>query len=652
MYRKAFIAILLILGVSMPILSFDYGLTTDEFGHNLHGHMILDYFLGRSDDAGIRPPLNPTPPLTSGSFTPSNDPAWHTTNFFGGFFDLVAAVAQKFLPFGPYETRHLVNSLFGWLGIAMTGMLAYDLAGWRAGVLGLLFAAFCPRLFGHSMNNPKDIPFAALTACALYEIMRFLREFPRVRWYRPLLIAIPTALATDVRIGGLLLICYLWLFTGIESILKLRHRDYRVLIPLGVAFVTGVAAYFGSGIFWPSVHHAPLTAPLDSLYYATHFDFFDSFELFDGRWMHRWEIPWYYLPKLTLITTPLFVSAGLLLLPWALLPQKGKSNSTPRAAYLLLFAFVFPIAFIIYKKANVYDQGRHILFTLPPLLALCAVAFENLLRRISSRPKSVRLAAWGMLGVFLLEPATWTVRTHPLEVFYFSPLIGGVQGAFKKYELDYWENGYRPAVEWIQKNVPPGTPEKPVRVRAWYGEPLCAQYYLEKRPGYRFVLAEEDSPNWDYSIVNGTQAKHNPPLLLNWPPADTVYEVKVAGVPITAVVRNPTPTWEQSLAKHRQALASSQDPVTHLNFGLELLNHQLPAEAIQEFEASLKLKPKDAIALNDLGIAYGALGQWGKQVLYCSQALDAQPDFQLAKNNLAWAKEEIAKRTLAGASKK
>ena len=69
-----------------------------------------------------------------------------------------------------------------------------------------------PRYYGHTFNNPKDIPFAVAYLWGIDYSIRLLKAYPV--FSKSLCIktglAIGTALA--VRVGGLLLIFYLCLF--------------------------------------------------------------------------------------------------------------------------------------------------------------------------------------------------------------------------------------------------------------------------------------------------------------------------------------------------------------------------------------------------------------------------------------------------------
>ena len=43
---------------------------------------------------------------------------------------------------------------------------------------------------------------------------------------------------------------------------------------------------------------------------------------------------------------------------------------------------------------------------------------------------------------------------HPFQITYFNELVGGVKGAFGKYDLDYWGGSQKHAVIWVNENAP------------------------------------------------------------------------------------------------------------------------------------------------------------------------------------------------------
>jgi len=64
--------------------------------------------------------------------------------------------------------------------------------------------------------------------------------------------------------------------------------------------------------------------------------------------------------------------------------------------------------------------------------------------------------------------------------------------------------------------------------------------------------------------------------------------------------------------------------------------HAEYAEAIASARRALQLDPNSVGADTNIGAAYGALRQWDEAIRNEHEALRLRPDFQLAKNNLAW----------------
>jgi tetratricopeptide (TPR) repeat protein len=69
-------------------------------------------------------------------------------------------------------------------------------------------------------------------------------------------------------------------------------------------------------------------------------------------------------------------------------------------------------------------------------------------------------------------------------------------------------------------------------------------------------------------------------------------------------------------------------------------------EAIEAARQALLLQPDQAVAYNNIGAAYGALGAWDAAMQADSEALRLNPNFTLAQNNLAFA--EAGKQQAGG----
>ena len=118
------IAAIGIVGV-LALLSFrDYGLSWDDYVHAEYGDLLLRLY-------------------TSG-FRDQRALSWVNLYYYGGGFDLLAALAAKLLPFTLFETRRLVGAAVGLLGLLLTWRIGRRLGGPLAGLMALVLLAACP----------------------------------------------------------------------------------------------------------------------------------------------------------------------------------------------------------------------------------------------------------------------------------------------------------------------------------------------------------------------------------------------------------------------------------------------------------------------------------------------------------------------------
>ena len=98
---------------------------------------------------------------------------------YGGGFDMAAALADKVLPFGLFETRRLIGAVVGIIGLLATWRLGRRLGGPIAGLCALVLLATCPLYYGHMFMNAKDAPFATAMIVLLLGIVRVIDEYPK-----------------------------------------------------------------------------------------------------------------------------------------------------------------------------------------------------------------------------------------------------------------------------------------------------------------------------------------------------------------------------------------------------------------------------------------------------------------------------------------
>lgn len=515
--------------VAMPTLSLGYGIIWDEWIQSHYGKLVLKFLLTwGQDQSALR--FGETMYLYGGLFDAL------TAAIYGFLFDSINHVANYPLQadyVAPHwhDVRHIVNALFGFAAIFFTGLAARKMGGWRAGTIALTFMILSPRFFGNAMNNPKDIPFAAGAAVFTYFMIQLIQEIPTPSWRTLTGAALGIAVALNIKAGAILFLCYAWLFLGLLWLQSLKSNTFSFLQLFKILIPLSLGGYLCGLVFWPFGLLNPILHPLEALSAFSKFGGAQGKLLFEGLIYTHGSTPWYYLPKWILISSPLFFSVSLFIFLFCSQSLFSKHNKTILS--FLIFCALFPLIYAIVTKSVVYDSWRHFLFIYPAFIILAALAWDLLLDHAESLlKKSFTLIIFALL---LIEPLGWMIRNHPNEYVYFNPLVGGLRGAYGRFETDYWGNCLRPASEALVAAYRSKNLAAPVVIRA-DGESISSVPFLAKGLGHLYVPFKDGENEWQYSIE--FSRSRDPKTLLNgeWPGPNAIFAVSADQTPLCAVI--------------------------------------------------------------------------------------------------------------------
>jgi hypothetical protein len=423
----------------LVLLTFrDYGVTWDEDVHNWYGNFALDYYLS--------------------GFTDHRALHFQDLINYGAAFDMIAALLNKFSPLGVYETRHLLNGLVGIVGLFGAGKLGRALGGPRAGFAAMLFLVLTPNYYGQMFNNPKDIPFAVAGVWSAYYIVRILPSLPRPKLRLVVKLGAAAGFAMGVRVGGLLFLCYLGLILTLSGIWQgIAARSVTVLLDAAFASLVRVflpvtaIAYAIMLVFWPWAQGDPIDNPLAALAVFSH-QVFPFNTLFDGRFVPASNLPWAYLPTYIVIALPELILILLALAPIvaAMAFWRGaRRREIVLSRFLIGFVIVFPVGYAMAITAVLFDGMRHFIFVLPPIAVAAALVADMALTRLERfrfrAPVYAGLAAYGVMHISIM------VMLHPDQYVYYNAFVGGVDGAQRRFKLDYWANSYAEDVRGLER---------------------------------------------------------------------------------------------------------------------------------------------------------------------------------------------------------
>jgi hypothetical protein len=432
-------ALLLAVLLALVLATFkDYAVSNDEGLQHRYGELIIAYYTSGFADKSV--------------FDFGN------LYLYGGLFDIIAVLLAHLLPFDLYDIRHVMSAVAGIGGVAATFATARMIAGPRAGLLAGLALTLCGVWYGGMFNHTKDIPFAAAMMGATYYLLRGARDLPNPRRRDILLFGILLGAALGLRATGLLMVGYVLLVIALTAWMtrkggwsepaRLCARSLMQFIPaLALGYVIMIASWP-----WASLD---FFNPVRAIFAFAHFHY-PVRTIIDGQVYLMSDVPRWYEPDYLAIKMPLVVligaGAGVLSAAWSAVGRSGKAFDGTHLSEIgiLAFVIVFPLLCQVIGHGPSFTGMRHFLFVVPPLAALAGIGVDACLSYIEGYRRAVGAAAFAVVLAAFIQDAAALVGLHPYEYLFYNSLVGGLPGASRRYETDYWVNIMPAAVKNLE----------------------------------------------------------------------------------------------------------------------------------------------------------------------------------------------------------
>ncbi len=424
--QKVFIAVFfLILTIVGLWMGTDYGMPWDEsseqriLAQNLHEYA---YQILGSDSSFIQNALAKGATLISNSVERDHGvaPYYPLAPIF--FLDDTHLVMQIW---------HAYTWLLFMLGVIALYFLARELgANRRIASTASMLLYLAPRFFAEGHYNNKDVVLLALVLCCFAFAARLMRK----RGYiAAILFSVAGAFAANVKIIGI----FAWGLAGLAilwkwlSERKLSGRDIRIML---TAIASFLACYF---LITPAMWNNPIAFFQYLISNMSHFSRWDGAILFEGR-LYRpalgESLPWYYLPKMMLLTLPVPYLIFIVLGQVYAVKQIIKDKQTRPLLVALSLFWILPLGYAMFSNPLVYNGWRHFYFVYAGLSALGALGLIWLWRLVRDK-QLIRIVSVAAVTAVFLTQAVVILSGHPYQYVYYNVLAGQVEG---NYELDYW----------------------------------------------------------------------------------------------------------------------------------------------------------------------------------------------------------------------
>jgi tetratricopeptide (TPR) repeat protein len=451
----------------------------------------------------------------------------------------------------------------------------------------------------------------------------FLRKLPEFHYRHAVWMALGIALTNGIRIGGLLLIPYLFMFAGLYLLIhKWPWKFFSAgwwrfaLKGLGVLVAISLSGYFLSLLTWPYALQDVINHPIKSFQVMSNIQV-SIRVLYDGmvQWSDR--LPWHYIPRNVLLTVPVLILLAwwLSFLTWF----RDRREGNGYWYFVLWFTALFPVLFIIFRESNVYGGWRHMMFIYPSILALAAISLSSLMAK--ARKTWTRAAILVVILAGVVHPLRHVILNHPNTYIYFNEWAGGINRTYGTMETDYYANSLKPASDLFLEEVLPSWKESreyPVKVVSNFNMGYYFRNHREDVQSFYSRYYDRGKSDWDYAILYCNYI--HPFQLKNglWPPKNTIHEIKVDSVVVAAIVER----------KDR----SDHFGASLMNEGMEEQDGRKLEQALEYLEKAVEYDPNNEAALLDLGNNYIAFLLFDKARQTMEELLKIYPDYDKALN--------------------
>lgn len=272
-----------------------------------------------------------------------------------------------------------------------------------------------------------------------------------------------------------------------------------------------------------------------------------------------------------------------------------------------MFTFVFPIAYLLLKKSHLYSGWRQELFVYSSFLPFCIIGFANFIR---AQKKILKIIISSVVIVLCVKVGVSCFNYAPYQYLYYNEFVGGIKGAYGKYNLDWAQVSVEPALKELIMEEKEDLENKTILCNTVIANAMTlpeGEYELE----YAGFI-NRNYQNWNYAVFIPLFV---PPKILDvaYPPKGTIEMIEIEGVPICCIVKR-----------------ESFDDL----LGIEAYNKQQYKKAYQYFISAYKYNNNNYIIYPYLAILSYQEEQYENAEIFAKKQLNLYPNDENSKRIL------------------
>lgn len=477
----------------------DYGLAWEEgFYHNI-GKYYLDKILGF---------LNISTNLELNGFVP---PTIHLQGH-GVIFDVINFLPAMFLKVYTFETYHLIKALMAIPTFILLAMIVNQNIDSKLTIIPMILLLFFPAYYGQIFINSIDVSLVFLITLYTYYFFYLIKTGSST--VKELVLAFILALNISQRLIMIYLIPISF-FILLVIALKRKKLFYLIKQTALVLIFTFVFMHLLS----PYLFFNPIRGFATMIKAMADYGWHGNV-LFEGKYQYPKSFPWYYLPKTIFMTSPLVTvflfAIGLIYLIYLLFKKDELEQKL--FYFYLLTVFFLPILSVVLFKPTIYDGWRQFLFLTSPLILIAVFGFKFI---IYLKNRLVKMELYLLLIIGFILVAKEMIALHPYQYLYYNEAVGGLAGAYGKYETDYLGVSFKEAVDWFNQNI--NTDKNTIYKVTSTGDPFGVKYFLKQNS----IHTNLDDAQYVFSYTRWNFHKDYPGKI--------IHIIKRQGVPLNVI---------------------------------------------------------------------------------------------------------------------
>jgi hypothetical protein len=160
---------------------------------------------------------------------------------------------------------------------------------------------------------------------------------------------------------------------------------------------------------------------------------------------------------------------------------------------------IFPLTCQVISHGPAFTGLRHFLFVLPALATLAGIGLDAVLSALAARSRVVASGGLAIVtGCFLWDAVT-LARLHPYEYLFYNPVVGGLEGASRRYDLDYWFSSMPEALNQLEAYLRRTEPVDASRPAQVYSVAVCGERLSFEKTVTLPQLRWDFMPQWNQS---------------------------------------------------------------------------------------------------------------------------------------------------------